>query len=296
MGWMNWLGKRPRAARRVATVALGLAIGVLGVATSLPGAAQLTGRLSDGISNSKHNLGSGGPGTVKLGIGQSTEVCVFCHTPHGSDTTASAPLWNRISPAASTFTTYNSTRLQGGNASQSGQAYAPGAVSLACLSCHDGVTAINSVINAPGSGGWNPTQAEPVLFGPVTALTMPAGITNIGQNLNNDHPIGVKYAGGATTANATATFTANGFAAWSTQTINGQPAFWVDTEYSGGARAGNGTRQKTDMWLYTRTDTGLTDTAFVECASCHDPHAVENGTFLRIRNDYSSVCLACHIK
>lgn len=294
MGWMNWLGQRPQAARRVASVALGLAIGVLGVAMSMPAAAQLTQRLGDGISNSKHNLGSGGPGTVKLASGQSTEVCVFCHTPHGSDTTASAPLWNRMSPAASTFTTYNSTRLQGGDASNSGAAYAPGSVSLACLSCHDGVTAINSVINAPGSGNW--TSGQVTSFGG-SALTMPAGsIANIGQNLNNDHPIGVRYAGGATTANATATFTANGFAAWTTQTINGQAAFWVDTEYSGSARAGNGTRQKTDMWLYTRTDVGLTNTAFVECASCHDPHAVENGTFLRIRNDHSSVCLACHIK
>ena len=46
----------------------------------------------------------------------------------------------------------------------------------------------------------------------------------------------------------------------------------------------------------------------VECASCHDPHVSEGQagpgptspsagkTFLRISNDGSAVCLACHTK
>ncbi len=32
----------------------------------------------------------------------------------------------------------------------------------------------------------------------------------------------------------------------------------------------------------------------VECASCHDPHSCQNPLFLRISNDRSSLCLACH--
>ena len=32
----------------------------------------------------------------------------------------------------------------------------------------------------------------------------------------------------------------------------------------------------------------------VECASCHDPHSCKNPLFLRIKNDRSTLCLACH--
>lgn len=32
----------------------------------------------------------------------------------------------------------------------------------------------------------------------------------------------------------------------------------------------------------------------VECASCHDPHSCDNPIFLRISNDRSALCLACH--
>ncbi|MCF6340518.1 MAG: cytochrome c3 family protein [Sulfurimonas sp.] len=34
----------------------------------------------------------------------------------------------------------------------------------------------------------------------------------------------------------------------------------------------------------------------VECVSCHDPHAPENGIFLRVANTNSALCLSCHIK
>lgn len=32
----------------------------------------------------------------------------------------------------------------------------------------------------------------------------------------------------------------------------------------------------------------------IECASCHDPHSCKNPLFLRISNDRSKLCLACH--
>ena len=60
----------------------------------------------------------------------------------------------------------------------------------------------------------------------------------------------------------------------------------------------NGTRQKTDMQLYTRSVAAIDGGAsqpFVECASCHDPHTT-NSTFLRVSNAGSAVCLACHTK
>jgi len=83
------------------------------------------------------------------------------------------------------------------------------------------------------------------------------------------------------------------FVAPNNATINGNTVWWVDTEV-----APNGTRQKTDMQLYTRSVAAIDAGAnqpFVECASCHDPHS-ENNTFLRVSNDGSAVCLACHTK
>ena len=76
--------------------------------------------------------------------------------------------------------------------------------------------------------------------------------------------------------------------------MNGTTVWWVDSELP----TGDGSRQKTDMLLYTRSVTGIDGGVaqpFVECASCHDPH-VNNPTFLRTTNDGSAVCRACHTK
>ena len=59
-----------------------------------------------GISTTKHNLGSAGTGSNTFD--GTAEICVFCHTPHGADTNANPPLWNRDLPAVGTFTTYDS--------------------------------------------------------------------------------------------------------------------------------------------------------------------------------------------
>ena len=49
--------------------------------------------------------------------------------------------------------------------------------------------------------------------------------------------------------------------------INGNRVWWVDTG------ATTGTREKTDMLLYSRDDlTAGQFEPFVECGSCHDPH------------------------
>ena len=60
------------------------------------------------------------------------------------------------------------------------------------------------------------------------------------------------------------------------------------------------------MILYTRTDVPAVGGGtiagaqpYVECASCHDPHVVAVGdqvSFLRISNENSDLCLACHVK
>lgn len=258
------------------------------------------------ISSTKHNLTITGTGTNKFTPTSGTgEICVFCHTPHGADTSAAVPLWNRVLAVPTTYTTYAAL----GTSTLDGATSPVGSVSLACLSCHDGVQAMNTMINQPGSGGytaagaaWSGTWAGTNQSG---GMIINAGTSYglLGQDLRNDHPIGIQYAGGPlTTIPAAGTdytsFKDPDFNIAKSASLNSQTVWWVDT--------GTGGRQKTDMQLYTRstgntyiygTSTIAATTAqpFVECASCHDPHTV-NTTFLRIANTGSAVCLACHIK
>ena len=251
-----------------------------------------------GISVTKHNLGSTGTGTNTFDGTQA--ICVFCHTPHGADTSASVPLWNRVLSSSGSYTTYDSL----GTTSLDGEVAPVGSVSIACLSCHDGTQAMNVMINAPGSGGYDPAGAA--LAGtwtgpastasPVGSLSYAtASIVNIGTDLSNDHPVGIQYGGGgATSADADGSFGGTladpDFIGPYKATINAKAVWWVDTTVGT-----TGIREKTDMQLYTRADLGATE-PFVECASCHNPHTSDNPTFLRIANTGSAVCLACHTK
>jgi predicted CXXCH cytochrome family protein len=283
---------RKSASARLATTTAVLVLlgGVLGGSQAL---AQ--------IASSKHNLGSEGTGVNKFD--GTAELCVFCHTPHGADITASVPLWNRALPAANTYTTYNSL----GTSSLDGATVPVGSVSIACLSCHDGSQAMNVMINQPGSGGY--TAGGAAMAGNWTGANQTSGklsnvgmITNIGVDLRNDHPIGIQYGGGpATTVPAAgsdySSFKDADFKPARSQSLNSNPVWWVDT-----GTQSNG-RQKTDMLLYTRSGATATNGSvltgaqpFVECASCHDPHTTANPTFLRTSNANSAVCLACHTK
>jgi predicted CXXCH cytochrome family protein len=288
MGWRLRIDHALSCRGRLASLAVGLTVALAGVATSLPAGAQLTSPKTTGISTTKHNLGSGSSfGNKSSGVGATTEICVFCHTPHAANV-AAGPLWNRIAGTA-TYVPYTSASLTGGTRDTTtgmGIAESPGSISLACLSCHDGTQALNSVINAPGSGGYNAAGAT---FGSFTGNANVSGVAAVGagtEGLSNDHPIGVRYAGGALAAAQVN----NGYNQFATAVINNTDAFWVEAAST--VTTGSG-RQKADMWLYPRA--GSVDTAFVECASCHDPHT-SNPTFLRTPNDYSSVCLSCHIK
>lgn len=294
--------------RKIATRLAGSAaavlmtIGVLGAPSALAA-----------IASGKHDLSpsgaAGGAGYFTATAGN-TEICVFCHTPHGADVTAGRPpLWNRNNSVA-TFPTYASL----GSASLDGGTAAVGSISIACLSCHDGTQAMNTMINAPGSGLGGGVYAGTWTAGTrVNAAGKMISFANLNDGTNglkNDHPVGIQYGGGMSSgvttvypsANiATASFKDPDFRGITYGALNGQPAWYVET--SGSA---NG-RQKTDLILYTRGAQTLTMTdgttsamtagnqAFVECGSCHDPHS-SNTTFLRLPNLGSAVCLACHIK
>ncbi len=109
------------------------------------------------VVNSPHNLNNY-PGVTIPG----NQVCLPCHTPHNAIMPGEeGVLWNH-ELTGETFTMYFSTAGQ------------PEGSSKMCLSCHDGVTAIDSYGGASGS----------------VVLTGPAAL---GTDLSNDHPIGIEY-------------------------------------------------------------------------------------------------------
>lgn len=263
--------------RSLSVVGLGLMFSV--------GGAQAT------IATSVHNLGVTGPhGTAIAGAGGTERICVFCHTPHGSDTAAPVPLWNKTLPAVGTFpNTYDTL----GTATLDGQVdLSMGGISLACLSCHDGSTALDMVLNAPTTigGQYEYTPGGAPLGSNVTMSGSP--VPMLGKDLRNDHPVGVQYAGGgilweAITATNDVASSAND-KAFNDPTWGGGGRLWVDVPAGvnnevlplyGNASTANGTFGPT-----------------VECASCHNPHKTVNGSFLRMSNSGSALCLACHIK
>ncbi len=219
-----------------------------------------------GIITTKHNLSLASNGIDNSG-GQNNEICVYCHTPHMANT-AAGPLWNKAA-ATGNYTMYGNTLA--GTAPDS----TPNTVTKACLSCHDGVSAINSVVNQAGSGGYLAAGTKVAWANPVTsldtALLMPDGVTRIGEALGNDHPVSIVY----TTAKAS-------------------------------LRAPNGTASATAKVLSATEIKGVSEASKVECSSCHDPHAASGdsvdggGTagalFLRVSNTGSALCLACHVK
>jgi predicted CXXCH cytochrome family protein len=272
------------------------------------GALLGAGTAGAGIANTKHNLSTGGTGAVHVSTG-TDEICVFCHTPHGSDTSAPVPLWNKQLPTSSytTYATLNSSTIDG-------TILSVGSVSLACLSCHDGTQAMDNIINAPGSGGyqangggvgglayvWTGTGTNVDSTGRmINSIDVAGGtnVANIGTDLRNDHPIGIQYCGGGpnsttpTAACRDSDFRGAGSGAGDLRsaTINGGLFWWVDSGTTVGSR------DKNDMILFTRSFNG-TDGPSVECATCHDPHQSVNPTFLRLANAGSAVCLACHVK
>lgn len=137
------------------------------------------------VIDSKHNLSSSGPGPVKA-INE-TQVCVFCHTPHGGDQTAGAPLWNRLLSTA-TYTPYISSSTDANQ--PPGQ---PGASSKVCLSCHDGTLAIGVVGNLNGRAATIDMNGTTNGFMPDGTVPGTGYSSNLGTDLTNDHPISFTY-------------------------------------------------------------------------------------------------------
>ncbi|NOZ52622.1 MAG: cytochrome c3 family protein [Gammaproteobacteria bacterium] len=291
------------------------------------------------IAESWHNLGAGNSkattpngGTPSNHSNATGEICVFCHTPHGADATASVPIWNRYIAAPPQYTRYSDLGTSTFDAAE-----APiGSITIGCLSCHDGTQAMDAVLNAPGSGNWAPAGTAPGRLGggdfvgaDQTNGALIGGDTivqNLGTDLRNDHPVSMQYGGGGITDAVTPLVTNDpDFIMPIKGTLGTGASVWYIPGEETALRIGgdpylNATslnpagRDRLDIILYSRDEPTVAGglQPFVECGSCHDPHNVDNPTFLRISNtdpstagfeDWaagnggpSALCLTCHDK
>ena len=230
------------------------------------------------IFRSKHDLSylsqraiaKGGVGAMNgVTYNDYGEVCVYCHTPHGSNDVA--PLWNHALPSASGYSMYRSTTIDASMPS------APDGVSLACLSCHDGTVAVDSITNPPNTT-WVDTGVHYRMSaetsgescgkchtpqGELSGLygAHDATVKYLTKNLADDHPVSMSY-----------------------PTVLQDPKFNIPP---GTGIFPNGIR------LFSGK---------VQCASCHDPHNPDEQNlegrdpFLRTSKRDSSLCMTCHIK
>lgn len=110
----------------------------------------------------------------------STELCIFCHTPHFAQTSIlSAPLWNHSNTVVAAYTLYSSSSLSATLGQPSGQ-------SKICLSCHDGTVAVDSFAVAGVMRGGSVTISSTNKIGGANSLA-------------TDHPISFTYDLGLTT-------------------------------------------------------------------------------------------------
>jgi predicted CXXCH cytochrome family protein len=249
------------------------------------------------IAITKHNLSVSGPGGVKAV--SETRICVFCHTPHNAS--PDAQLWNRNASGA-TYTPYTSSTLD----ATPGQ---PTGSSKLCLSCHDGTIALGEVLS----------EASPIsMAGGIT--TMPAGVTNLGIVLTDDHPFSFAYTPGLAVTdgqlNDPATLTqevkldANGelqctschdahddtygkfLVADNVMSAVCQSChsmdYWDTSFHALSAGTWNGVPP--DPWPHTE----WTSVRLNACENCHNPHNAGSQTRLLNYLEEETNCLVCH--
>ena len=266
------------------TLALGgTAYGVTGTA-DVPGhvADYTAGLAANGIGSSRHNLGAFGR---VLTTAATTEICIFCHTPHHANTTA-VPLWNKSTANSVNYTAYGTTIA--GTTVNNGDLSGP---SLACLSCHDGVSTFDSIVNAPGKGlasgdqnwafrmpstwfspntfwdhfdkgntGWSCRNCHEYSFGGEN----PSDRLSLDNDLTNDHPVSIVYSGGQKASLRPEGTVINSI------NLTSDLVSGADTLYGGNLSQ--------NRWAVagfisdTATIGDLLRNGKVECSSCHDPH------------------------
>jgi Doubled CXXCH motif (Paired_CXXCH_1) len=220
-----------------------------------------------GVANSVHNINMI-PGATQ---DNQARICAFCHTPHhaiADPTGQEQPLWShQYTGFATNWTPYHSASMQ---ASISDPLMGP---SRLCMSCHDGVVAVDQHYGSAG----NKTGLGGDGFG---GRDIGMADAKGNANFSNDHPIGFDYTAVAGKAPATGT----------------NKRIW--------GAAGRIFKGNTNNTALTVADT-LYQGKFMTCATCHDVHNKDNATntaastrnyFVYAPQDGSQLCLTCHDK
>ena len=128
----------------------------------------IAGTASAQITGSVHDF------TAEL---TTSDLCAFCHTPHAADATITeAPLWDHELTTKTYTSVYDSITM---DATMVGETTTYG-ISRLCLSCHDGVTGVDSY---GGVTGTNTMQN--------TAGWSTVGANYQGVDISQEHPISV---------------------------------------------------------------------------------------------------------
>ena len=243
---------------------LGFSVMVAGILTTN------TFAQTPGIKGSVHDFSSNTTWVATLTGDYVNPLCTVCHTPHNAASPSPIPLWTHTtSTAAQTFKLYSSPTASAQPIEPGGGAYPTYAngnaydTTLACLSCHDGVTAVNQY-----GGKTNGTSGA--YFVPSWAVI---------NDLSKMHPVDFDY-------DYVVTKNPAGI----------QPsATAVSATLSGSTRFGS----QTIAQALLKNPTGSGDN-WMHCSSCHDIHrtrgnAMNSQHFLVAPIAYGELCLICHI-
>jgi len=204
------------------------------------------------IADSAHNI----PRFNMKETGTTTQICVYCHTPHNAR--MAVPLWNRnVGKAAGAFTLYSSQTMAGRSIKTG---FTSDSISLFCMSCHDGSPMGGTMVkNAPKDES---TTTNSITNTRLKFDTVPANA------LSMTHPINFNVAVGQARMDGTTDL-----------------VFTTDATFMG-----NATTKPFPLFKSARGSSSL------ECSSCHAVHDDYNAPFLRSTMAGSALCLGCHRK
>ena len=251
-----------------------------------------------GVNGSFHDMNFYAP--TKGGQPEKYErVCVYCHTPHNAVVNDPndplgvnfLPLWNHdFSPL--TYTAYNWATPDNTPFVITDPLIGP---SRLCMSCHDGATAVD--------------QHGPAMATAGTAGAL-VGLRAVGRSgdLTDDHPIGFDYVQARQGRNLAADAIAPGSAAVE-EIVNESEAFATAITVSAAGAQGFANYNDVTRNGSRTIKSTLYNGSIMTCASCHEVHNKENMTqavatdgsatpnyFLYSKQQFSLICLSCHVK
>lgn len=140
------------------------------------------------VVDSAHDMRTYFTGT---GSTATSQVCVYCHTPHMPAGRTQDPLWNHSLSTNGSYLVYTSSTM---NAAPTAMTGSDGSVGSLCMSCHDGTVAVNSLWKQPVDlpvGSTRSGIGNNILSATNQIASTASGY--IGTDLSNDHPVNFTY-------------------------------------------------------------------------------------------------------